>query len=217
MGQKIHPIGFRTGNFYDWKAKWFVSNREFKEALVNDITLRRAIEARLKNAGVTNILIDRLPKAIRIKIFVTRPGMVIGRGGSGIEDLKKFIFEQMQAVNGGTIVRNVKLDLDIQEVTEPDLSAHLVASRIASELERGLPARRVVVRAADRVMAAGALGVKIVLSGRIGGAEIARRQRYQTGSVPSQTLRANIDYAQISAMGKRGYIGVKVWIHRKES
>lgn len=215
MGQKTHPIGFRIGSYYDWKAKWFVSGQEFKNILVSDVRLRRAMEKRLKTSGVTDIIIERLPKAMKIRIFVTRPGMVIGRGGTGIEDLKKFIFENLELNNNQTSKNTFKLDIEVQEITSPDLSAQLVASRISAEIERGLPARRVIARAADRIMASGALGVKIVLSGRIGGAEIARKQRFQIGSVPAQTLRANVDYAQISAMGKRGYIGIKVWVHRK--
>ena len=211
MGQKVHPIGFRIGEFIDWKARWFASQKKtFRENLLSDLRLRKALFARLKTAGITEVIIERLTNAIAIKIKVTRPGMVIGRGGSGIEDLKLFI---RRILNMG---ENLKLDISVEEVNAPELSAHLVASRIASELERRLPARRVVGRATERVMASGALGVKVLLAGRIGGAEIARKQRSQTGSVPSQMLRANIDYAGVPALLKRGYVGVKVWIHKKE-
>lgn len=211
MGQKAHPIGFRTGEFLDWKARWHASKPQvFKENLLADLKLRKVLFSRLKLAGITMVVIERLPKAILIKIFVTRPGMVIGRGGSGIDELKLFIRKILGDVD------SVKLDLSIEEVSSPDLSAHLVASRIASEMERRLPARRVVMRSMERVMQSGALGVKVLLAGRIGGAEIARKQRFRTGSVPAQTLRANIDYAGVPALLKRGYVGVKVWIHKKE-
>lgn len=211
MGQKVNPIGFRTGEFYDWKARWLAPKGEFRNQIIADLKLRRVLFERLKTAGITDVVIDRLPKSITVHILVTRPGMVIGRGGAGVEELKEFIRKTL------ALPENFKLDVPVEEVTSPELSAHLVAIRIVVELERGLPARRVVARIAERVMAGGALGIKVVLSGRIGGAEIARRQRFQIGSVPAQTLRANIDYAQIPALLKRGYVGVKVWIHKKES
>lgn len=211
MGQKVHPIGFRTGEFIDWKARWFASApKTFRENLLADLKLRHALFSRLKNAGITDVIIERLTHAVSVRIFVTRPGMVIGRGGSGIEELKEFV----QKILGS--VGSVKLDISVEEVGVPDLSAYLVAGRIAQELERRLPARRVVMRTMERVMTSGALGVKVLLAGRIGGAEIARKQRFRTGSVPAQTLRANIDYAHVPALLKRGYVGVKVWIHKKE-
>lgn len=223
MGQKTHPIGFRTGEFIDWKARWYAGQPGlFKENLLADLKLRKALFARLKLAGITMVVIERLTRAISIKIFVTRPGMVIGRGGSGIEELKAFIRQTLKASQAPLIrkmlgnVDNVKLDLSVEEVGSPDLSAHLVASRIVSEMERRMPARRVVMRSMERTMQSGALGVKVLLAGRIGGAEIARKQRFRTGSVPAQTLRANIDYASVPALLKRGYVGVKVWIHKKE-
>lgn len=211
LGQKVNPIGFRTGGFYDWKSHWLANKSEFREQLIADLKLRRILFLRLKNAGVTDVVIDRLPKSMMVRIFVTRPGMVIGRGGSGIEELKEFIRKTLG------LSKAFKLDVPIEEVSTPELSAHLVAVRIVGELERGLPARRVITKVIDRVMAGGASGIKVVISGRIGGAEISRRQRFQIGSVPAQTLRANIDYAQIPALLKRGYVGVKVWIHKKET
>lgn len=210
MGQKVNPIGFRLGQGYPWKSRWFASPRVFSENLLADIKLRQALFARLKTAGITDVVIERLPKAITVRIFVTRPGMVIGRGGTGIEDLKRWIVQKLPK-------EDLRIDISVEELRDLELSAYFVATRIVSELERRLPARRVATRAIERVMAAGALGAKIVLSGRIGGAEIARRQRFQEGSVPAQTLRANIDYAQVPALLKRGYVGVKVWIHKKES
>ena len=210
MGQKVNPVSFRTGEFVDWKARWFATNTDFKEKLLADIRLRRSLMARLKVAGITDVIIERLPKAITVRLFVTRPGMVIGRGGAGVEEIRQFISKIIGGVSG------TKIEVSIEEVREPELSARLVANRIVQELERRLPARRVVNKSMERVIAAGAKGIKVVLGGRIGGAEIGRHEKYHNGSVPSQTLRANIDYAQEHASLKKGYVGVKVWINRKE-
>lgn len=158
--------------------------------------------------------IERLPKSMVITMTVSRPGVVIGRGGTGIEDIKKFILGILSVVRKEKI-KDMKIDLRVNEVKNPEISAHLVAGRIAAELERRIPHRRVVNKTTERVMAAGALGIKVVLSGRIGGAEISRVEKFQQGSVPSQTLRANIDYAQVPVLLKRGYVGIKVWIHKK--
>ena len=144
-----------------------------------------------------------------VAIWVSRPGVVIGRGGSGIEEVKKDILKIIG-------VSNSKIDIKIQEVKNPELSAHLVAERIVSELERRIPHRRVVQKTMERVMASGALGIKVAVGGRIGGAEISRVEKFHVGSVPSQTLREEIDYSQVPALLKRGYVGVKVWIHRKK-
>jgi small subunit ribosomal protein S3 len=150
-----------------------------------------------------------------IILTVSRPGVVIGRGGTGLEDLKKHILEVVGKVRGKK-VKDLKIDLRVNEVKNPETSAHLVAVRIAYELERRMPHRRTIARAMERVMQSGAMGVKIILSGRIGGADISRVEKYHKGSVPTQTLRENIDYAQIPALLKRGYVGVKVFIHKKE-
>ncbi len=215
MGQKVNPIGFRIGTFLPWKSRWFSEDASYKEYLLEDIKIRRALLDRLKIAGVTGVEIERLPKSIVILLTVSRPGVVIGRGGMGLEDLKKFILGLIRETKGKE-VKDLKIDLRVNEVKNPDLSAYLVAGRVVSELERRLPQRRVVARVMERVMASGALGIKIVLSGRIGGAEISRVEKYHIGSVPTQTLRENIDYAQIPALLKRGYVGVKVFIHKKE-
>jgi small subunit ribosomal protein S3 len=146
---------------------------------------------------------------------VSRPGVVIGRGGTGLEDLKKQILEIIKK-NRGETAKDLKIDLQVNDIKNPEISAHLVATRIAGELERRMPHRRVITRTMDRVMQSGADGVKIILSGRIGGADISRVEKYHLGSVPTQTLRANIDYAQVPALLKKGYVGVKVYIHKKE-
>ena len=214
MGQKINPIGIRIGEFIPWKSCWF-ADKIYKDYLVEDIKIRRALMDRLKLAGITSVEIERLPKSMVIIMTVSRPGVVIGRGGTGIEDIKRFILGIVSEVRKEKI-KDMKIDLRVNEVKNPELSAHLVATRIAGELERRMPHRRVITKTIERVMAAGALGVKVVLGGRIGGAEISRVEKFQEGSVPSQTLRENIDYAQIPALLKRGYVGVKVWIHKKE-
>ena len=170
---------------------------------------------KLKLAGISLVEIERLPKSMVINLTVSRPGVVIGRGGSGIEEVKKFVLEIMKETRG-ELPKDLKIDLKVSEVKNSELSAHLVATRIVGELERRMPHRRVVSKTIERVMSAGALGIKVVLGGRIGGAEISRVEKFQMGSVPSQTLRETIDYAQVPALLKRGYVGVKVWIHRKE-
>jgi small subunit ribosomal protein S3 len=215
MGQKINPIGFRTGSFLPWKSRWFSEDSSYKDYLLEDIKIRRALMDRLRAAGITGVEIERLPKSMVIVLTVSRPGVVIGRGGMGLEDLKKFILGLIKELRGKE-VKDLKIYLRVNEVKNPELSAHLVAGKIVSELERRMPHRRVVAKTMERVMASGALGVKIVLSGRIAGAEISRVEKYHSGSVPTQTLRENIDYAQIPALLKRGYVGVKVFIHKKE-
>jgi small subunit ribosomal protein S3 len=214
MGQKVNPIGFRVGKFYPWKSRWFADDAKYKDYLLEDVKIRRALMAKLKLAGITTVEIERLPKSIVIILTVSRPGVVIGRGGSGLEDIKKLIIKTIGDIRGKK-VDNLKIDLKVNEVKNPELSAHLVAVRIAAEMERRLPHRRAVNRAMDRVIQAGAMGVKVVLSGRIAGAEISRVEKYHRGSVPTQTLRETIDYAQIPALLKRGYVGVKVFIHKK--
>ena len=215
MGQKVNPTGIRIGSFLPWKSRWFADGGSFKNFLVEDIKIREELTKRLKLAGITGVEIERLPKSMVVIITVSRPGVVIGRGGSGIEDVKKYIVDVMSEVRGKR-VKDVKIDIRINEVKNPELSAYLVAERIAGEMERRIPHRRAVQKAIERVMAGGALGVKVVLSGRINGAEISRVEKYHQGSVPAQTLREDIDYAQVPASLVRGYVGVKVWIHRKQ-
>ena len=215
MSHKVNPIGFRTGTFSPWKSRWFVGGKLYKENLVEDIKIRKALFEKLKLAGVTAVEIERLPKSIVIQITVARPGVVIGRGGSGIEDVKKAILEVIKK-SRKTVVSDIKMDLRVSEIKNPELSAYLVASRIVGDLERRMPHRRVVVKAMDRVMSAGAKGIKVVLSGRIAGAEISRVEKFHQGSVPTQTLREDIDYAQYTALLQRGYVGVKVWVHKGE-
>ncbi len=214
MGQKVNPVGFRLplDPTAGWKSRWFTTNhKRYSSYLGQDIKLRKALMARLKAAGVTGVDIERSLKSIKVIVHVTRPGVVIGRGGSGIEELKKYIAQSLGA-------GSPKVELQVEEVDKPDLNAYLVATKIAEQLEKRMPARRVVKRAIERTTAAGAKGGRGLVAGRIGGAEIARRELYQApgGSVPLQTLRADIDYAQLPALTRSGYIGIKVWIYRGE-
>jgi small subunit ribosomal protein S3 len=215
MGQKVNPIGIRIGSFLPWKSRWFADEGYFKDFLIEDIKIRKGLMEKLKLAGITTVEIERLPKSMVVTITVSRPGVVIGRGGTGIEDVKKYILQIMSEVRHKKVL-NLKIDIRINEVKNPELSARLVAERIVGELERRIPHRRVVQKALERIMASGALGAKVVLGGRINGAEISRVEKFHVGSVPTQTLREEVDYSQVPALLKRGYVGVKVWIHRKQ-
>lgn len=212
MGQKVNPIGFRLPLNLDWQSRWFANNPEiYRKNLLEDIKLRRYLLEKLRLAGISHVQIDRLINKMKITLFVSRPGVVIGRGGSGLELLKK---ELVKMVSVAEPKKN--LDLDVVEVKNTELSAYLTATKIAEQLIKRMPHRRVVTKTIERVMAAGAKGIKIVLSGRIAGAEISRREKFQSGKVPLQTLRADIDYAEFPALTKSGYIGVKVWIYKGE-
>lgn len=215
MGQKVNPIGFRVGRMIGWKSRWFSNNADFKGLLLEDIKIRQELMKKLSSAGIVSVEIERQPKSIVIIVTVSRPGVVIGRGGSGIEDLKKFIVSILKS-GKTTNVDAIKIDLKVNEIKNYDLSAYLVAERVAQDLEKRIPHRRSVTKAMERVMMARAGGIKIVLAGRINGAEISRVEKFHQGSVPTQTLREDIDYAERPALTRRGYVGVKVWIHRKE-
>lgn len=211
MGQKVNPTGFRIAASRDWKSRWFAGKKDYSKHVLEDAKIRKFLEKRLKLAGLVAVEIERLVSKIKIILHVTRPGVVIGRGGSGLEELKK---ELTSLVSLPDPEKNLRLD--IMEVRQPELSARLVAMRIANEIERRLPHRRVAKRALERVMTAGALGVRVVLSGRIAGATIGRTEKYSAGTVPLSTIRANIDYANVPALTRSGYVGVKVWIYKKE-
>ncbi len=213
MSQKVNPVGFRTGHLIPWKSMWFEDKKNFKDLLLEDIKIRRFLMERLKVAGVDKIEIARLTKSLVITAIVSRPGVVIGRGGSGIEELKRQVVGIIKEVRG-SLPKDQKIDLQVREIKNPEISAQLVAVRIVGELERRLPHRRVIAKNLERIMASGAKGAKVVLSGRIGGTDIARTEKYHVGAVPTQTLRGNIDYAQVPALLKRGYVGVKVWINK---
>ncbi len=210
MGKKVNPIGFRIGSVLNWESRWF-DNKNYKETLLQDFKLRKLITDRLKTAGFSRVEIERSINSIRFIIFVSKPGMVIGRGGSGLEELKKFINETLRET---TKTKNLpKVDIKIETVKEPNLDANIVAHNVSEQLARRLPYKRILNQNAERVMQAGAKGVKILLSGRINGAAIHRKEKIQIGSMPFSTIREKVFYAQLPALTKAGYVGVKVWIN----
>ena len=212
MGQKVNPIGFRVGSTFGWKSRWFAEKDAYADQVLEDYTLRNYLEKQLSNAGVVQIDIERSLKVIKIVIYVSRPGVVIGKGGANLEVIKKAV---ERILNVSKLQKDkVKIDLRVEEVKSPDLSAKLVTERIINQLMKRYPHRRAVSQALERVMQAGAKGVKIVLSGRIGGSEIGRTEKYSNGSVPTQKIRANIDYFQSPAPTRSGYVGIKVWIYK---
>ena len=213
MGQKVHPIGFRVGVTKMWDSRWiFPDKRTYKDSLISDIKIRQGIMDKFKFALVTKVEIERAINRVKIIIHAVKPGMIIGRGGKGLEDVKKFVVDSI----GESKVKNdkIKIDLKIEPVKKPFLNAYYVAFDIASKIERNMPHRSLVHHSMSRVMEAGAKGVKIQLGGRIRGATIARTEKYSEGTVPVSTLREDIDYAQYPALTKSGYVGVKVWIAR---
>lgn len=215
MGQKVNPFGYRLGNLYTWKSRWYADKQSYAKQAIEDAKLRRFLMDKLKLAGITKVEIERSINEIKIVLHVSRPGVVIGRGGSALEQLKSEILKILKINPEDSKSPKVILD-DIVEVKDPDLQSRLVAQRIAEQIEKRYPHRRAISQAVERVMNAGARGVKVVLAGRIAGAEISRTEKYTRGSVPTQTLRADINYAQVPALTKSGYVGVKVWIYRGE-
>jgi small subunit ribosomal protein S3 len=211
MGQKINPVGFRIGLTSEgWKSRWFADSKKYKEFIAEDLKIRDILMKRLKSAGIAGVEIERSINKVKIIISVARPGILIGRGGTGLTELKKFLMKELK------IKQDNALEIAPQDLRSPDLSAYLVAQNIAEQLVRRLPAMRVMNQSVDRVMRAGAKGVRVVLSGRIGGAEIARREWKAQGVMPLHTLRSNIDFTSYPALTKSGYVGVKVWINRGE-
>lgn len=210
MGQKIHPVGFRMGIGATWKSRWFASGLKYKQFLAEDIKIRDLLMKKLKPAGVGSVEIERAVNKLKIIIFVSRPGVLIGRGGTGLTEIKKFLMKELKVKNENS------LEIVPMELKSADLSAYLIAQSVAEQLARRLPAQRVMNQAIERAMRAGAKGVRIVLSGRIGGAEIARREWKAAGTMPLHTLRADIDFTVYPALTKSGYVGVKVWINKGE-
>ena len=207
MGQKVNPHGMRVGVNKDWNSKWFAKKSDFAEFLVEDNQIRSFVKKKLYNAGVASIVIERpAPEKVKVIVMAARPGMVIGRSGEGIEEFKKSLVK----LTG----RNV--DVSIEEVRKPELDAQLTAESIAQSLERRTSFRRAMKQPIGRTMKAGAKGIKVVCAGRLGGAEIARSEKYSEGNVPLHTLRADIDYGFAEADTTYGKIGVKVWINHGE-
>ena len=206
MGQKINPTGLRIGVIKDWESRWYAKKGEFGDTLVEDYELREYLLETLAPAGVPKVEIERTAKRVRINIHVAKPGMVIGRGGAEIEKLKATLEKKL----------GKEVSLNIIEIKNPDVNAQLVAESIASQLERRISFRRALKQAIGRAMKLGAKGIKCQVSGRLGGAEIARSETYKEGTIPLQTIRADIDYGFAEAKTTYGRIGVKVWIYTGE-
>lgn len=214
MGQKVNPKAFRLGVLYRASSRWFANKKTYSTLALEDIKLKNYLFERLQLAGVVELEIDRSINVIHITIHCSRPGVVIGRGGSNLDILKSDLEKFLKKIGAPS---SLKFELDVKEVKNPDLSAKLVGERISEQLIKRYPHRRAVSQALERVMAAGAKGVKIQLSGRVGGAEIGRREKYSRGSVPTQTLRSDIDYASVPSLTRSGYVGIKVWIYKGEA
>lgn len=208
MGQKVHPKIFRIGVIDTWRSKWF-SDKDYAERLEQDIRIRRFIMKKLREAGIASVEIVRSGDSIEINIHTSKPGLVIGRGGTGADELKKEIKKKYFS-------KKATFSVNIHEVTKPYLDAQLVCQSIIEQLEKRIPFRRVAKRSLDQIMQAGAKGAKIIVGGRLNGAEIARKEKFLQGSVPLHTLRADIDYARGAARTTYGAVGVKVWIYRGE-
>lgn len=211
MGQKVNPNLLRLRTVTNWDSRWF-DEKHYKATVIEDYKLRNKLMDRLKTAGVAKVEIERSINTVKIIIHVSRPGIVIGRGGTGVEDLKKYIAAFFVTERQGKQVP--KFDITVEPIKEPNLDAQLVARNVTEQLIRRLPYKRILNQTAERVMQSGAKGVRIVLSGRIGGAEIGRREKIQKGTVPLSTIRENINFASVPALTKKGYVGVKVWINK---
>ena len=205
MGQKINPIGLRVGIIKDWESRWY-ADKDYADLLHEDIKIREYLEERLKTAAVSTIEIERAANRVNITIHTGKPGMVIGKGGSEVEKLRNDLMK----------LTGKRIHINIVEIKKVDLDAKLVAENIARQLESRISFRRAQKQAIQRTMRAGALGIKTQVSGRLGGADIARAEHYSEGTVPLHTLRADIDYAHAEADTTYGKLGVKVWIYRGE-
>lgn len=206
MGQKVNPVGLRIGVIRDWEAKWFANKKDYQDLLHEDLKIRNHIARRLKDASVSSVDIERAANRINVTVHTGKPGMVIGKGGSEVDALR----------NSLNSLTGKRVHISISEIKTPDLWAKLIGENIAQQLQRRVSFRRALKQAIQRSMRAGAKGVRVQVSGRLGGAEIARREGYSEGTVPLHTLRADIDYALTEAHTTYGRIGVKVWVYRGE-
>jgi len=209
MGQKVHPYGFRIPILRSWSSRWF-AKKDYADLLKEDISIREYLKNKLKKSSVSDIIIERSAETMNITIYTSKPGLVIGRGGGGIEDLSNDLKERFFAS------KKITLKISIQEVTKPALSAELVAQNMAEQLEKRIPFRRVLKTSLDQIMRAGAEGAKVSVAGRLNGADIARTEKLHQGKVPLHTLRADVDYATATAATTYGSIGIKVWIYKGE-
>lgn len=206
MGQKVNPHGMRVGIIKNWDSRWFVKSKDFGDTLVEDYNIRKVLKKKLAAAGVPKIEIERDATKVRLHIHCAKPGMVIGKGGAEIEKLRKYC---------ESLIKKPVL-INIVEIKTPDLDAQLVAENIAQQLEKRISFRRAMKQCMGRSMKAGAKGIKTQVSGRLGGAEIARTEHYHEGTIPLQTLRADIDYGFAEAATTYGILGVKVWLYKGE-
>jgi small subunit ribosomal protein S3 len=204
MGQKVHPYGFRVGYIYDWKSRWFAKKDTFAKQLYEDVMIKRYIKKALSSAAVSKIEVERASEKIRVFIYSARPGIIIGRRGAEIEKLK----DELRSITSREVL------IDIKEIKNSNVDAQLVSEGIAFQMEKRIPHRRSMKKAVQSALDSGARGIKIICSGRLGGAEIARRESYRVGSIPAQTLRADVDYGFSEALTTYGLIGVKVWIYK---
>ncbi|MEN6478859.1 MAG: 30S ribosomal protein S3 [Anaerolineales bacterium] len=207
MGRKVNPIGYRLGIIRDWDSKWFAEGEQYRRLLVEDVQVRNLINKTLGRAGVSRIEIQRFPKQISVTIYTAKPGIVIGRRGASVNALKAQL-EQMTNISG----KNLRLD--VVEVDRPEMDAHVVAESIAEQLERRVSHKRAMRQAVQRAMRSGAKGIRIMVAGRLSGADMARREWVREGQVPLHTIRADIDFAGEEALTTFGRIGVKVWVYR---
>jgi small subunit ribosomal protein S3 len=205
VGQKVHPIGFRIGVIRDWESKWY-AGKDYGDLLLEDVKIREYLKKKLKDSALSHVEIERASNRVNVTIHTAKPGMVIGKGGAEVEVIRNHIAG----------FSNKKVHINISEIKYPDLVAILVAESIAQQLERRVSFRRAMKQALQRTMRSGAKGIKTAVSGRLGGAEIARSEGYSEGTVPLHTLRADIDYGTAEAHTTYGLIGVKVWIYRGE-
>ncbi len=212
MGQKVNPRVLRLGVTTNWNSRWFFSNKKYyRETLLSDTRIRQKLMDKFRFASITQVDIERAINRITVIIYSVKPGMIIGRGGKGLDDVKKSIVDDLWIDKKN---KETKVDLKIEPVKKPYLNAYYVAQSVAERLVRGFPHRAAVHNSMNRVMESGAKGVKIQLGGRIGGAEISRREKYFQGTIPTSTIREDVDFAIFPALTKSGYIGVKVWICR---
>lgn len=206
MGRKVHPVGFRLKSIRDWNTRWFAEGKQYEERLHEDFAIRDLINKELPRAGVSTVEIERFPNQVQVTIHTARPGIVIGRKGASVKDLRG----KLRALTGKAV------KVEVEEISQPDTDAQLIAENIAGQLERRISHGRAMKRAAMQAMRQGVEGIRIEVSGRLGGAEMARKEKIWDGRVPRNTIRADLDYGVAEALTTFGRIGVKVWVYRGE-
>jgi len=206
LGRKVHPVGFRLGSYRDWNARWYAEGDRYRELLQEDFAIRDKIKQEMPSAGISSVEIERFPNQIQISIHTAKPGIVIGRKGASVKDLRSKLRDMT-----GKVIK-----VEVEEISQPDADAQLIAENIASQLTRRISHSRAMKRAVMQAMRAGAQGIRIETSGRLSGAEMARKEKISDGRVPRNTIRADMDYGFAEALTTFGRIGVKVWIYRGE-